>query len=115
MFLQKKSFLRRIYVYYLLLKYQENGPSLKQCITEDEKCVVYHNIKRMRSWRKKVMMMKEIFCDTDIKRIFFLKLIPGNTTKNFQQYYHYLDKLKDALKQKKDKIDQYKKYSVPPI
>jgi [histone H3]-lysine36 N-dimethyltransferase SETMAR len=45
---------RRIDVCDLLLKHQENGIFLKRIITGDEKWVVFNNIKRKRSWNKKV-------------------------------------------------------------
>ncbi|GFS97203.1 histone-lysine N-methyltransferase SETMAR [Trichonephila clavipes] len=36
-----------------LLTHHENDPFLKRIITGDEKWVVYNNVKRKRSWRKK--------------------------------------------------------------
>ncbi|XP_035740254.1 histone-lysine N-methyltransferase SETMAR-like [Vespa mandarinia] len=36
-----------------LLKRHENDPFLKRIITEDEKWVVYNNVKRKRSWSRK--------------------------------------------------------------
>ncbi|CAH2092131.1 unnamed protein product [Euphydryas editha] len=51
--LTERNLCRRIDVCDSLLKRHENDQFLKRIITEDEKCVVYNNVKRKRSWSKK--------------------------------------------------------------
>ncbi|XP_047344507.1 histone-lysine N-methyltransferase SETMAR-like [Vespa velutina] len=51
--LAERNLCRRVDVCDSLLKRHENDPFLKRIITGDEKWVVYNNVKRKRSWSKK--------------------------------------------------------------
>ncbi|XP_035725547.1 histone-lysine N-methyltransferase SETMAR-like [Vespa mandarinia] len=51
--LTERNLCRRVDVCDSFLKRHENDPFLKRIITEDEKWIVYNNVKRKRSWSKK--------------------------------------------------------------
>ncbi|XP_046835610.1 histone-lysine N-methyltransferase SETMAR-like [Vespa crabro] len=84
----------------LLLKRHENDPFLKRIITGDEKWVVYNNIKHKRSWSKKDEPAQNI----SKANIHLKKILPDNTTINSEVYCHQLDKLNDALQQKRSEL-----------
>ncbi|XP_046836319.1 histone-lysine N-methyltransferase SETMAR-like [Vespa crabro] len=74
--LTKKNLCRRVDVCDLLLKRHENDPFLKRIINGDEK------------W--------------ELNR--FFEILPDNTTINSEVYCHQLDKLNDALQQKRSEL-----------
>lgn len=109
--LTERNLCRRTDVCDSLLKRHENDLSLKRIVTGDEKCVVYNNVKRKRSWSKKDEPAQTIFkADIHQKKVmpsvwcdfkgFFFELLPDNTTIHSEVYCHQLDKLNDALQQK---------------
>lgn len=114
--LTERNLCRRIDIYDLLLKRQENDPFLKRIITGDEKWVVYNNVKRKRSWSKKDkpaqstlkadIHQKKVMLSVwwDFKGIVLFELLPDNTTINSEVYCHQLDKLNDSLKQKRPEL-----------
>ncbi|GFV10856.1 histone-lysine N-methyltransferase SETMAR [Trichonephila clavipes] len=67
-----------------LLKRHGNNPFLKRIITGDEKWVVYNNVKRKRSWSKKDK--------------------PAKTISKADIHQKKLDKLNDALQQKRSEL-----------
>ncbi|GFW37561.1 histone-lysine N-methyltransferase SETMAR [Trichonephila clavipes] len=67
-----------------LLKRHENDPFLKHIITGNEKWVVYNNVKRKRSWSKKDE--------------------PAQTISKADIHQKKLDKLNDALQQKRSEL-----------
>ncbi|GFU92957.1 histone-lysine N-methyltransferase SETMAR [Trichonephila clavipes] len=74
-----------------LLKCHENDPFLKRIITGDEKWVVYNNVKRKRSWSKKDEPAQTI-SKADIHH------------KKKDYAVCLLDKLNDALQQKRSEL-----------
>ncbi|GFV50749.1 histone-lysine N-methyltransferase SETMAR [Trichonephila clavipes] len=69
-------------------------------ITGNEKWFAYNNVKRKRSWSKKDELALTI-SKADIHQ---KKLLPDNTTINSEVYCHQLDKLNDALQQKRSEL-----------
>ncbi|XP_078051955.1 histone-lysine N-methyltransferase SETMAR-like, partial [Augochlora pura] len=69
-------------------------------ITEGEKWVVYNNVKRKRSRSKEDEPAQSISKANIHKKM----LLSDNTTINSEVYCHQLDKLNDALQQKKPEL-----------
>ncbi|GFT87786.1 histone-lysine N-methyltransferase SETMAR [Trichonephila clavipes] len=80
----QRNLCRRIDVCDSLLKRHENYPFLKRIITGDEKGVVNNNVKRKRSWSKKDE--------------------PAQTISKADIHQKKLDKLNDALQQKRSEL-----------
>lgn len=114
--LTERNLLRRINDCDLLIRRQRNDPFLKRIVTGDEKWVVYNNVKRKRSWSKKDeppqttakadIHQKKVMLSVwwDYKGIVHFELLPNNATINSEVYCHQLDKLNDALKQKRPEL-----------
>ncbi|XP_035222849.1 histone-lysine N-methyltransferase SETMAR-like [Stegodyphus dumicola] len=102
--LTERNLCRRVDVCDSLLKRQENDPFLKRIITGDEKWVVYNNVKRKRLWSRKDEPAQSV----SKANIHQKKLLPDNTTINSEVYCHQLDKLNDALKQKRPELTNRK-------
>ncbi|XP_035723709.1 histone-lysine N-methyltransferase SETMAR-like [Vespa mandarinia] len=114
--LAERNLCPRIDVCDSLLKRHENDPFLKRIITGDEKWVVYNNVKRKRSWRKKDepaqriskvnIHQKKVMLSVwwYFKGIVFFEILPDNTIINSEVYCHQLDKLNDALQQKRPEL-----------
>nr|APL98298.1 putative DD34D transposase [Bactrocera tryoni] len=114
--LTERNLLRRINDCDLLIKRQRSDPFLKRIVTGDEKWVVYKNVKRKRSWSKKDepaqttskadSHQKKVMLSVwwDFKGIVYFELLPDNTTINSEVYCDQLDKLSDALKQKRPEL-----------
>ncbi|GFU07250.1 histone-lysine N-methyltransferase SETMAR [Trichonephila clavipes] len=81
---------RRIDVCDSLLKRHENDPFLKHIITGDEKGHGATKMNRLKPFPKPIFTKK--------------KLLPDNKTINSEVYCHQLDKLNDALQQKRSKL-----------
>ncbi|XP_047365378.1 histone-lysine N-methyltransferase SETMAR-like [Vespa velutina] len=79
-----RNLCRRVDVCDSLLKRRENDPFLKRIITGDEKWVVYNNVKRKRSWTKKDE--------------------PAQSISKVNIHQKKLDKLNDALQQKRPEL-----------
>ena len=90
-----------------LIRRERNNLFLKSIVTGDEKCAVYNNLNRKRSWSKKTepaqttSPKKKIKLSVwwDFKWIVYIELLPANTTINSEVYCNQLDKLSDALKE----------------
>ncbi|CAK9826900.1 Histone-lysine N-methyltransferase SETMAR [Anthophora retusa] len=116
--LTERNLCRRVDVCDSLLKRHQNDPFLKRIITGDEKWIVYNNVKRKRSWSKKdepaqsiskanihqKKVMLSVWWDFKGIVFFFFELLPDNTTINSEVYCHQLDKLNDALQQKRPEL-----------
>ncbi|XP_049818723.1 histone-lysine N-methyltransferase SETMAR-like [Aethina tumida] len=114
--LTERNLCCRINVCNSLLKRHENDPFLKRIITGDEKWIVYNNAKRKRSWGKKDEPAQTIskadihqkkvmlYVWWDFIQIVFFELLPDNTTINSKVYCDQLNKLNDALQQKRPEL-----------
>ncbi|KAG6801834.1 Ammar1 transposase [Apis mellifera caucasica] len=104
----------------LLKKRNENDPFLKRLITGDEKCVVYNNIKRKRSWSrphepaqttsKAGIHQKKVLLSVwwDYKGIVYFELLPPNRTINSVVYIEQLTKLNNAVEEKRPELTNRK-------
>ncbi|KAL6417162.1 hypothetical protein ACFW04_014667 [Cataglyphis niger] len=104
---------QRISICDSLLKRNENDPFLKNLVTGDEKWIVYNNVTRKRSWVKQdqpaqtaskaEIHQKKIMLSVwwDYKGILYFELMPQNQTINSNVYVEQLDKLKDAIEEKR--------------
>ncbi|XP_046837226.1 histone-lysine N-methyltransferase SETMAR-like [Vespa crabro] len=115
--LRERNLCRRVDVCDSLLKRHENDTFLMRIITGDEKWVVYNNVKHKRSWSKKDepdqsiskanIHQKKVMLSVwwDFKGIvFFFEILPDYTTIISEIYCHQLDKLNDALQQKRSEL-----------
>ncbi|XP_046831404.1 histone-lysine N-methyltransferase SETMAR-like [Vespa crabro] len=102
--LTERNLCRRVDVCDSLLKRHENDPFLKRIITGNEKWVVYNNVKRKRSWSKKDESAQSISKANIHQKKMMLSTLPDNTTINSEVYCHQLDKLNDALQQKRSEL-----------
>ncbi|XP_046817450.1 histone-lysine N-methyltransferase SETMAR-like [Vespa crabro] len=82
--LTERNLCRRVDICDSLLKRHENDPFLKRIITGDEKWVVYNNVQRKRSWSKKDE--------------------PAQSISKANIHQKKLDKLNDALQQKRSEL-----------
>ena len=82
----------------------------ERILTSDEKWAVYNNVKRKRSWSKREELAQTTWKpDIYQKKCYvvywwdfvYFELLPDNTTINSEAYWNQLDKLSDALKEKK--------------
>ena len=98
------------------LKREENGPILKRIITRDEKWIVYNNVKRKRSWSRRIepvqstakanIHQKKVMLSVwwNWKAILFFELLPNNQYINLDLYCRKLNELDTAIKQKRPKL-----------
>ena len=91
------------------LKRNEFDPFLKRIITGDEKCIVYNNVVRKRSWSKRYeppqttlkaelhqeMIMLSVWWNWEV--VVFFELLPRNQTINSDVYCRQLNKLNAAV------------------
>nr|BAO79485.1 transposase [Campsomeris sp. Cas_Ok01] len=111
---------QRISICDSLLKRNENDPFLKNLVTGDEKWIVYNNVTRKRSWVKQdqpaqtaskaEIHQKKIMLSVwwDYKGILYFELMPQNQTINSNVYVEQLDKLKDAIEEKRSVLSNRK-------
>ena len=110
----ERNLLRRSNEYDTLIRRQRNDPFLKRIVTGNEKRVVHNNVKRKISWSKKDQPAqttsksdihhKMFSVWWDFKGIVYFELLPDNTTINSEVYCNQLDKLSDALKEKRPEL-----------
>ena len=107
---------KRISIFDSLLKRNETDPFLKRIITDDENWVIYNNVVRKRSWRKrdepaqstskadihqwKVMLSVR----WDFKGIVYFELLPRNQTINSNVFCHQIMKLDNEIKEKRPEL-----------
>lgn len=111
---------QRISICDSLLKRNENDPFLKNLVTGDEKWIVYNNVTRKRSWVKQdkpaqtvskaEIHQKKIMLSVwwDHKGILYFELMPQNQTINSNVYVEQLEKLKDAIEEKRPALSNRK-------
>jgi len=99
-----------------LTKREENDPFLKRMITGDEKWIVYNNVSRKRSWsRRDEAPERQAKADIHQKKVMlsiwwdwkgpvFYELLPKNKTINSDVYCEQLQKLNDAIAQKRPEL-----------
>ncbi|GFV75089.1 histone-lysine N-methyltransferase SETMAR [Trichonephila clavipes] len=89
-----------------LLKRHENDPFLKRIITGDEKGHGAKKDKPAQTISKADIHQKKVMLSVwwNFKGIVFFELLPDNTTINSEVYCHQLDKLNDALQQKRPEL-----------
>ncbi|GFX45459.1 histone-lysine N-methyltransferase SETMAR [Trichonephila clavipes] len=99
----QRNLCRRIDVCHSLLKRHENDPFLKRIITGDEKGHGAKKINRLKPFPKPIFTKFTCLLCRILKESFFLAFT-DNTTINSKVYCHQLDKLNDALQQKKSEL-----------
>ena len=112
--LKEKHLTQRINSCNLLKKCNENDTFLKRLITDDEKWVVYNNIKRKRSWSRPrepaQTTSKEglLLVWWDYKGIVYFELLPPNRMINSVVYIEQLTKLNNAVEGKRPELTNRK-------
>ncbi|CAK9806173.1 Mariner Mos1 transposase [Anthophora plagiata] len=111
--LTEKNITDRISLCKSLLERYKNEPFLNRLITGDEKWIVYNNVSRKRSWSKSgepaqsiakagLHPKKVMLCIWwDMKGIVYFELLPPNKTIDSGVYCLQLEKLNNAIKEKK--------------
>ncbi|XP_011069198.1 PREDICTED: histone-lysine N-methyltransferase SETMAR-like [Acromyrmex echinatior] len=111
--LTQRNLIDRISISEILLKRNEIDPFLKQIITGDEKWVKYKNIVRKRSWSKRgeppqttskpgLTANKVMLCVWwDWKGVVHHEVLPHGLTVNSELYCSQLDRLQEAIKEKR--------------
>jgi len=106
----------RISICDLLLKRNENCPFSKWIITGNKKWIVYNNVQRKRSWRKKdkpprttpkqnIYAKKVMLCIWwDCKGIVYYELLSQNQRINSKKYFSQLDRLKAAIDERRPEL-----------
>ena len=114
--LTQRNLIDRISISETLLKHNEIDPFLKQIITGDEKWVKYKNIVRKRSWNKRgeppqttskpgLMANKVMLCVWwDWKGVVHHEVLPHGLTINSELYCSQLDRLQEAIKEKRPEL-----------
>lgn len=114
--LSKKNLLDRISICESLLNRNNVDPFLKRLVTGDEKWVTYDNIKRKRSWsirgepaqtvaKPGLTPRKVLLCVWwDWQGIIYYELLPYGQTLNSNIYCQQLDRLKEAIAQKRPSL-----------
>ena len=114
--LTEKNLLDRINACDALLKRNEFDPFLKRMVTGDEKWITYENLKRKRSWSKRgepaqtiakpgLTARKVLLCVWwDWKGVIHYELLNYGQTLNSVLYCEQLDRLKQAIDQKRPEL-----------
>lgn len=114
--LKEIHLVNRLTICDLLLQREENDPFLKRMITGDEKWIVYNNVERKRSWGKRSeppqstskanIHQKKIMLSVwwDFKGVVYFELLPRNQTINSDVYCQQLDKLNNAIIEKRPEL-----------
>lgn len=119
--LSQKNLLDRISICKSLLNRNNVDPFLKRLVTGDEKWLTYDNIKRQRSWsirgesaqkvaKPRLTSRKVLLCVWwDWQGIIYYELLPYGQTINTVLYCQQLDRLKEAIAQKRPALANTKK------
>jgi len=111
--LTQKNLMDRISICESLLNRNKIDPFLKRMVTGDEKWVTYDNVKRKRSWSNRdepaqtvakpgLTIRKVLLCVWwDWQGIIYYELLPYGQTLNSDLYCQQLDRLKEAIAQKR--------------
>ncbi|CAK9827516.1 Mariner Mos1 transposase [Anthophora retusa] len=114
--LTDKNITDRISVCKSLLERYKNEPFLNRLITGDEKWIVYNNVSRKRSWSKPgepaqsiakagLHPKKVMLCIWwDMKGVVYFELLPPNKTIDSGVYCLQLEKLNNAIKEKRPEL-----------
>lgn len=114
--LSDRNMMDRINISSLLLEKDNETPFLKRMITGDEKWILYNNVARGRTWSKqgtvpatavkqRLTPLKVMLCVWwDWKGIVFYELLPKNETIDSAKYCQQLDRLKEAVAQKRPEL-----------
>ena len=107
---------KRINACDLHVKRNEFDPFFKRIITGDEKCILYNNVVRKRSWSKRdeppqtiskaKLHQKKIMLSGwwDWKGVVFFEWLARNQTINLDVYCRQLNKLNAAVKEKRPEL-----------
>jgi len=98
-----------------LIKREENDPFLERMITGGEKWIVYNNISRKRNWSRREALERQAKAEIHQKKVMlsmwwdwkgpvFYELLPKNKTINSDVYCEQLQKLSDAIAQKRPEL-----------
>ena len=111
--LTQKNLMDRISICESLLNRNKIDPFLKWMVTGDEKWVTYDNVKRKRSWSnrdepaqtvaKPGLTARKVLLRVwwDWQGIIYYELLPYGQTLNSNLYCEQLDRLKEAIAQKR--------------